>query len=235
MTSPSADGTSEKSAKTIPQFSACLEAAGIPAPGPNRRAFVCSHDGSLWSPGIPIGSFPYLPISEQGDWATAGLGREKQAALGWLGAHRVNTLAGFPHRSLFKDAKGVSGFVWNTGRGMTLRCPHTIEQPAPQWQSLSHKVDPTDFSISLPDPESCVSLPARVRGWHLQLPGQREAFPGRCTVFTSYKGSTGHTLPCRKRAACFSECFSESNYPDEAKWPCVWSLGLCIRNAEVRC
>lgn len=56
--------------KTNPRFSVCLEAAGISFQVLNKRAFVHTHDGSLWSSGILIGNFSYLPISEQGDWET---------------------------------------------------------------------------------------------------------------------------------------------------------------------
>lgn len=58
--------------KTNPQFSVCLEAAGISNQVPNKRAFVRTHDGALWSSGILIGNFSYLPISEHGS-----LGNEK--------------------------------------------------------------------------------------------------------------------------------------------------------------
>ena len=62
----------ERSSEDKPQFSVCLEAAGISNQLPNKRAFVRTHDGALWSSGILIGNFPYLPISEHGS-----LGNEK--------------------------------------------------------------------------------------------------------------------------------------------------------------
>ena len=80
--------------KTNPRFSVCLEATGISSQVLNKRAFVCTHDGSLWSPGILIGNFSYLPILEEGRLGNReGKDQEKGAALGWLQAHWVNMLA----------------------------------------------------------------------------------------------------------------------------------------------
>lgn len=198
MTSSSADGTRETSMKTLPQLSACLEAAGISVQVPHKRAFVHSHVDPFeaWHPNWQLFRSAHLRAGRLGN---GGGGQKKQASLRWLGAHWVNTLTAFPHRQLFKNEKGVSSFIWNQDWEMTLSCPHTIKQPRPQQQGLSHKGDPTDFSVSLSDPESAFPL-EHVSMAGISSPlggGLSNAIHSLCFLQRTHR----HTLPCRKRAA----------------------------------
>lgn len=52
-------------------------------------------------------------------------------ALSPLGKHASSLLI----QIAFKNAKGVSSFIWNKNEEMTLSCPHTAKQPTTTEQS----------------------------------------------------------------------------------------------------
>lgn len=104
-----------------------------------------------------------------------------------------------PTQIAFQKWKGSVQLRLEPRLGNDSHCPHTIKHPAPQGQGLSHKVDPTDFAISLSDPESAFPL---------EHVSREEAFSNEAHGLYFLQRTHSHTLPCRKRAACFWECFS---------------------------